>query len=86
MTLEQQAFASILPSWTLVRQGEKTGAWYEKGALTIRLVQLPSGSAASVQIKGKKSLMYRCPQGTTSFELALLDVKSYLDTAFPGMA
>jgi hypothetical protein len=84
MTPEQQAFTAVLPTWTLVRQAGRTGAWYEKGALTIRLVELPSGIIASVTVEDK--LLHRCPQGTETLEAALEDVKSYLDTAFPGMA
>jgi hypothetical protein len=84
MTPEQQAFSSVLPSWTLIRQGEKTGAWFSKGAVTLRLIKLPSGIIATVRVEDK--LLHRCPQGTETLEAALEDVKSYLDTAFPGMA
>lgn len=83
MTLEQQAFASILPSWTLVRQGEKTGARYQKGELTIHLVTLSGLPRAVVFLKGK--LLYKGAMCTLNTS-ALLDVKSYLDRAFPGMA
>lgn len=83
MTPEQQAFSLVLPSWILIRQPGHT-AEYQKGVLTIRLSKAPSGVLASVTVEGK--LLHRCPQGTETLEAALLDVKSYLDTAFPGMA
>ena len=84
MTPEQKAFQSIFPSWSLVRQGEKTGARYAKGQLTIWLVNLPSGPRATLQIQGGKRPLYK-GRVTGNFEEALEDVKIFLEKNFPGM-
>ena len=84
MTPEQKAFNAIFPSWSLVRQGEKTGARFTKGQLTIWLVNLPSGPRATVQIQGGKRPLYKgCVADT--LENALNDVKGFLEKNFPGM-
>ena len=84
MTPEQKAFQSIFPSWVLVRQGEKTGARYAKGQLTIWLVNLGTGPRATVQIQGGKRPLYK-GRVTENFEEALNDVKNFLEKNFPGM-
>lgn len=83
MTPEQQAFSSVLPTWTFVRQVGRTGAWYRKGEMQIHLIQLPSGPRAGIILKSKS--FYKGAV-TKTLEAALEDVKSYLDRAFPGMA
>ena len=84
MTPEQKAFNAIFPSWSFVRQGEKTGARYAKGQLTIWLIDLESGPRATLQIQGGKHPLYRgCVADT--LESALNDVKTVLEKNFPGM-
>lgn len=84
MTPEQKAFNAIFPSWSLVRQGKKTGARYAKGQLTIWLIDLESGPRATLQIQGGKHPLYRgCVADT--LESALNDVKTFLEKNFPGM-
>ena len=84
MTPEQKAFNAIFPSWSLARQGEKTGARFTKGQLTIWLVNLPSGPRATLQIQGGKRPLYKgCIADT--LENALNDVKIFLEKNFPGM-
>ena len=84
MTPEQKAFNAIFPSWSLVRQGEKTGARYTKGQLTIWLIDLESGPRATLQIQGGKHPLYRgCVADT--LESALNDVKTFLEKNLPGM-
>lgn len=84
MTPEQKAFNAIFPSWSLVRQGEKTGARYAKGQLTIWLVNLGTGPRATVQIQGGRFPLYKgCVADT--LENALNDVKIFLERNFPGM-
>lgn len=82
MTNEQQAFAQVLPTWTFIRQ-EGKGAWFSKGELKINLVTLSGLPRAVVFRKGKS--LYKGAV-CASNEEALLDVKSYLDRAFPGMS
>ena len=84
MTPEQKAFNIVFPSWSFVRQGEKTGAKYAKGQLTIWLVDLASGPRAILQIQKGKRPLYRSPVAA-SREEALEDVKSFLEKNFPGM-
>ena len=84
MTPEQKAFNAIFPSWSLVRQGEKTGARFTKGQLTIWLVNLPSGPRATLQIQGGKRPLYK-GRVTENFEEALNDVKNLLEKSSPGL-
>lgn len=84
MTPEQKAFNAIFPSWSFVRQGEKTGAKYSKGQLTIWLINLPSGPRATLQIQGGKRPLYK-GRVTENFEEALNDVRIFLERNFPGM-
>ena len=84
MTPEQKAFHTIFPSWSFSRQGEKTGAKYSKGQLTIWLLDLASGPRATLQIQKGKRPLYRSPVAS-SLEAALEDVKSFLEKNFPGM-
>lgn len=69
MTPEQKAFNAIFPSWVLVRQGEKTGARYAKGQLTIWLINLESGPRATLQIQGENG---PCTKGVLPTPLKML--------------
>lgn len=82
--LSLTAHSSIFPTWEIERVS-LSGYTATKGALTIRFGHYPAGPRAVVQGGGSKRPLYKGAV-TSTVEAALLDVKSYLDKSFPGMA
>lgn len=86
MTIEMQAFASIFPSWIFIRQGINSISQrteFGKGIIQIDLIENEDGYKTILQVGD--SIFYRGGIFYT-LEAALLDIKSYLDKAFPGMS
>lgn len=82
MSPEEQAFANILPDWSLIRQGKQTGAWYvcnDDLRMNITLAVLKGHPRATVSCNGK--ILYRTGN-CTSLEETLINIKSYLDTTY----
>lgn len=86
MTIQQKAFSSIFPTWIFIREGINSVCHrteYAKGIVQIDLIENEDGSKTILQVGD--SIFYR-GNVFNNVEEALMDVKSYLDNAFPGMS